>query len=488
MKKPNILWIYCDELRTDALGCYGNTYAPMQTPNIDAIAENGVRFDNCFCNSPVCVASRSSILTGLYPEETGVYHNEAVWPNYRFEPRPLTFPQVFADHGYQTANFGKVHVPKQLANWGHSNTAGSGMMEFYQDVDVDRLQAIRPPGIPTVIGGAFPGDRPYPADAVTHNALAWMSQVEGPFLTRVSYLQPHTPVFPPPPYDSLYENAAFPDTIHAVDTLSAFEQRFVDVIRARELSSAELLRAKRSYYGLVAWIDAQVGRLIDFLRESGLAEETIIVFESDHGASLGEAGRYQKQTFAPQSQRVPRLISWPGTIARGQERADITESLDLARTLFGLAGIESPKQFHGRDLFADPAPEAVYSTIGYGFETSRAFPNLGVGALEDGSGWPRRSCVRTQRYRLDKNVRVNGHKPTAEREDIFLVDMHTDPDENVNLAADRALRTLVEELSTLVDQHTTNSLEVPEAYTQRDEAQERRIARFREQISLSNNR
>ena len=128
MKKPNILWIYCDELRTDALGCYGNVYAPMLTPNIDAIAENGVRFDNCFCNSPVCVASRSSIITGLYPEETGVYHNEAVWPNYRFELRPLTFPQVFADHGYHTANFGKVHVPEQLANWRYSNTAGSGMM------------------------------------------------------------------------------------------------------------------------------------------------------------------------------------------------------------------------------------------------------------------------------------------------------------------------------------------------------------------------
>ena len=378
-------------------------------------------------------------------------------------------------------------MPEQLAQWGHSDTSGSGMMEFYQDIDVEALRAIRPPGIPTVIGGVYPGDRPYPADAVTDNALTWLSQVEGLFLARVSYLQPHTPVFPPPPYDRLYDDVDFPETIDEVDTLSAFEQRFVDVIRARELSPEELLRAQRSYYGLVAWVDAQVGRLSDFLRGSGLAEETVIIFESDHGASLGEAGRYQKQTFAPQSQRVPRLISWPGTIAGGQERADITESLDLARTLFSLAGIESPDQFHGRDLLSGSAPDAVYSTIGYGFETSRAFPNLGVGALDDGIGWPRRSCVRTQRYRLDKNVRVNGRKPTADEEDIFLVDMQADPDENVNLAADPALRTVVEDLSSLLDRHAASAVEVPEAYTQRDSAQERRIARFQQQMKAKAN-
>ncbi len=204
---------------------------------------------------------------------------------------------------------------------------------------------------------------------------------------------------------------------------------------------------------------------MDFLRTQGLAEDTIVVFESDHGASQGEAGRYQKQTFAPESQRVPRLISWPGTIAGGQERADIAESLDLARTLFSLAGIEAPDQFHGRDLLSGPAPDAVYSTIGYGFETSRAFPNLGVGALDDGTGWPRRSCVRTQRYRLDKNVRVNGRKSTTEEEDIFLVDMQADPGENRNLAADPAYRSDVEELSALLDQHVANAVEVPEAYT-----------------------
>ena len=131
MTAPNVIWIYCDELRTDALGCYGNPYVQPQTPNIDALAASGVQFDNCFCNSPVCVASRTSILTGLYPEDTGVYHNEAYWPGYRFDNPPQTFPQVFAQNGYTTANFGKVHVPKSLNPWMYSCEEGSGMREFF---------------------------------------------------------------------------------------------------------------------------------------------------------------------------------------------------------------------------------------------------------------------------------------------------------------------------------------------------------------------
>ena len=487
MKRPNILWIYCDELRTDALGCYGNPYAEMQTPHIDSIADNGIRFDNCFCNSPVCVASRSAILTGLYPEETGVYHNEAVWPNYQFEASqngtpPITFPSVFAQNGYTTANFGKVHVPAALRAWDHHDPDGSDMREFYQDVELAALQAILPPNAPLVIGGIYPGDRPYPPQKATDNALAWLTkatEADRPWLARVSYLQPHTPVFPPPPYDTLYADGNFPDRPRDDCTLSRFEQRFGDVIGTRAMSAHNFFLAQAHYYGLVAWIDSQVGRLLEFLHTQGILEDTIVVFGADHGASLGECGRYQKQTFAPESHRVPRLVNWPGMIAAGQVRTDISQSMDLARTLFTLTGIDAPAQFKGRDLLNDPAPDTIYATIGYGFATSRAFPNLNVGDYVDGHGWPRRTCIRTARYRLDKNVRLDGKPVRAADEDIFLADVQADPQENVNLADAPAHREIVAHLAGLVDDHVANALEVPQAWTERDQTRSQHTAEFR---------
>ena len=495
MTRPNILWIYCDELRTDAIGCYGNPYTEIKTPNIDSIAEQGVRFDNCFCNSPVCVASRTSILTALYPEETGVYHNEAVWPNYQFDDPPLTFPALFVQHGYATANFGKVHVPQTLDVWQHSDTGGSGMLEFYAGVDRDALQIIRPPGLPTAVGGVYPGDRPYPPERTTDNALAWLAkQIEDetqPFLARISYLQPHTPVFPPPPFDTLYKDAPFPDRAEYNPHLSRFEQRFAEVIGTHEMPARDLYLAHVHYYGLVAWIDDQVGRLLNLLRSTGQIQNTIIVFEADHGASLGECGRFQKQTFTPHSHRVPRLISWPGTLAGGQTRADISESLDLARTFCTLTESQPDPAFRGRDLFTDPPPDAVFSTIGYGFDDSRAFPNLAVGEYGSNTaddermwqterqGWPRRSCVRTERYRLDKNMRVNGMPASAEEADIFLADVQADPTEGTNLAGDVNHQAIVAELSALLDQHSADAVEVPQAWTAPDEKMRQRRAEFR---------
>lgn len=483
MTRPNILWIYCDELRTDALGCYGNPYTAIKTPHIDTIAEQGVRFDNCFCNSPVCVASRTSVLTARYPEETGVYHNEAVWPYYQFEKPLLTFPALLAQQGYATANFGKVHVPQTLDVWQHSDTGGSGMLEFYEGVDREALGIIRPPGIPTAVGGVYPGDRPFPPARTTDNALRWIEHqiAEGtqPYLARISYLQPHTPVFPPPPYDTLYMNAPFPDQAERNPALSRFEQRFAEVIGTREMPPRDLYLAHVYYYGLVAWIDDQVGRLLELLKNTNQLENTIIIFEADHGASLGECGRFQKQTFTPHSHRVPRLISWPETLPAGEVRSDISESLDLARTLCTLVDVPADEGFRGRDLFNAPAPNAVFSTIGYGFDDSRAFPNLGAGTYVDDHGWPRRSCIRTARYRLDKNVRLDGQPVVPAQEDVFLADVQADPIEGTNLATEAAYGAVVQELSARLDQHIANAVEVPQAWTAPDPAMQQRRAEFR---------
>ncbi|GIK29967.1 MAG: sulfatase-like hydrolase/transferase [Chloroflexi bacterium] len=465
-RKPNIVWIYCDELRTDALACYGNRFGRMHTPNIDSIAAAGVLFENNFVNSPVCVASRTSTMTALYPEDTGVYNNEAAKAEYRLARDYETFPEVFARHGYTTANFGKVHLPSGLAPWMHSEDDGGDMQPFYEGVPREELDMIHVPNFPyIVIGGRYPGDRAYPAEPVTRNAIRWLQTAPEPFFMRLSYLQPHTPVLPPPPFDQMYQSLDFPDAITSAKPLSAFESRFRQIVGADKLTPDQIRRIHVAYYGLVAWLDAQIGQFLTALRATRFHDNTIIVFESDHGASLGEGGRLQKLTFAPEVLRVPRIIAWPGTLPAGQRRADVTEGVDLARTLLSLAELPAPEHMRGRSVFTAPAPEAVHATIGYGYTSSRAFPSSAQGTLDDDHGWPRRSCLRTWRYRFEVNTRINNAPPTPEQEDAVLVDRVTDPDETVNVAGDPRYRTIRHTLSRLLEERTRSSYTPPEHLT-----------------------
>jgi len=313
--------------------------------------------------------------------------------------------------------------------------------------------------VPTYLGGAFPADVAYPHTVLTDNALAWMAQADQPFLARLSFLEPHTPVFPPPPFDTLYDPDDFRDVQTPAEGRSAFEAQHAAVLRAGTFSARQVQMAQAYYYGLAAWVDSQVGRVLGYLNRAGLQENTIIVFGADHGASMGEGGCWAKQIFAPQVHRVPRLIQWAGTLPAGGRREDVTEGLDLARTLFGLCGVEAPESFEGRDLFSKADPSAVYASIGFGDRRSRAFPNLGVGTFSDTVGWPRRACVRTADYRLDKNVCVNGRAPLREEEDVFLADVREDPMETVNVADDARYREVRDELTRLLGAHIENAVE-----------------------------
>ncbi len=465
--RPNIVWIYCDELRTDALGCYGNPHLDVGTPHLDVLAGAGVRFANCFCNSPVCVPSRMAKMTGLYPEDTGVYHNEGAWPNYTVDGDFVMFPEVFATHGYRTADFGKLHLARGLNPWQERNSSDYGKPALFDGVDPEALEIIEIPGPGSTIGGHYPGGRPYPPSRLAEEALEWMRSMDGPYLVRLSYVQPHTPVFPPPPYDTMYGEADIPDRFSEERSTSRFEERFAEVQEAQRLTDKQRRLAQVHYYGLVSWIDSQVGRVLEYLEESEQRENTIVVFDADHGASLGEGRVFAKHTFASQVHRIPRVISWPGTIPGGQVRDDICEGLDLARTLFALARLESPEQFKGRNLMDSSPPEAVFGTIGYGYGTSWAFPYLGYGRYPGGRGWPRRACVRTERYRLDRTVRMDGESVGEDEKDVFFCDWKEDPFETRNRADDPALAGEVKRLNALLDAHTEHRVEPPEDYVVR---------------------
>jgi arylsulfatase A-like enzyme len=457
--RPNILWIYCDELRTDALGCYGNPRTTIETPAIDSLASNGVVFENCYVNSPVCVPSRTSTLTGLSPERTGVYGNEAVWPRFPMSVR-ATFPEVLADAGYVTASFGKEHLPQVLQPWQHHDPTGAGKLDILRAVEDRSELRLISRSTTGVIGGTFPAFRRFPPTAVVDNLLSWVASARRPFFGRASILQPHTPVIPPAAFADIYADRPWPRRPVFEEGLSTFEHHFGVVGWADGMTEADFTRAQACYYGMVAWIDGEVGRLLDGLRDIGADRDLVIVLTSDHGCYLGENGAFGKHTFAPAVHRVPFIVSWPEMVD-AERRPDLVQGLDLARTMLGFAGEVAPDVFEGRDVFSEDAPAQVFSTIGFGERQSLAYPNIRVGRWIDGRGWPRRSCVRTSHYRLDRNVRISGNAAQPSDWDVFLADSRRDPAETTNRAEDPQCRPMRDELLAAIDLHLRDSVEAP---------------------------
>jgi choline-sulfatase len=398
-----------------------------------------------------------SVMSALSPEETGVFGNEAHWEACAYQPRPVLFPEVFAKHGYATANFGKMHLPQGLQPWGLHKKEGASQSEVRAHMAHEGV--VRAPGVGMVVAGRFNPGVTFPGERVTDNALKWMAEQEHPFLVRLGFLQPHTPVCPPPPFDTLYPPQRFPAAFPDDAGTSIFERRFGEACGGRGLEGAELQQAQAHYFGLAAWIDTQVGRVLAWLKASGREQRTLVVFDADHGAVKGEGGGFGKHIFAPWVHRIPRLISWPGTLPAGTARADLCTGLDLARTLLGAADTAAPSAFQGRDLFSSSEPDAVYGTIGYGLPWSRAFPNRIHGAWAGGRGWPRRACVRTRQYRLDMTVRQDGCEVRPEERDVFLADSLADPDERINLAADPEHAEVRDTLISLLVARTRNSRE-----------------------------
>ena len=415
---PNIVWIFCDELRADALGCYGNPYTAMQTPNLDRLANDGVRFDRFYVNSPVCVSSRAAMKTGQYPEQTGIYHNEGLFTYAPEQPAPV-FTHRLADHGYTTVNFGKMHVPAMLRPFQFDDREGSdqfALQATVQAADPAVSRTVRGASGLGIIAARYPDGVPYPPSVVTDHALEWIRAQDGrtPYLCRVSYLQPHTPVTVPDPWASIYDPRDFPDTVTTSTTLSRFERRYGQLCGAAGLRPETLQWIHACYYGLVTWIDDQVGRLLDALEQPNVERPAVIVFTADHGVNLGEHGALGKQLFAPQCQRVPLIVHWPGTLPGGTTRSDVCQGIDLATTFCAIAGVPPPATAVGRDLLGDDRADTAFGTIGYGEPGSTAMPMLGLGSYEGERGWPRRACIRRGHLRLDRNVRIDGHTVDAD--------------------------------------------------------------------------
>lgn len=434
----NILLLLADQFRHDTLGCAGHPV--VRTPNLDRLAQEGVRFTQAYTETPVCVAARSALITGQYGHRLGNIDNDAV----SVEDRP-TLPRLLRGLGRATMAVGKMHFFPRRAHLGFDRMLlGEGLVGHPWDDDYALfmgqhgypiLREMHGPGHPYVDGsGTYyrPGTLPYPEEV---SATAWAgdrtiefieANRDRPFFCFTSFIKPHPPFLPPAPYDRLYDPGAVDlppgdGTPDAFDPLLAAQSRFKGIVAPTE---DEVRHVRSHYYGLVSQIDHHVGRILDALERTGLRERTVVLFSADHGELLGDHGHWGKRSFYEGSAKVPFLISCPGQFPPGRTVDKLVGLTDILPTLVELAGGTAPPEVSGRSivpLLEDPdAPwrEVLFGEYG-GFK--------GIAQLED-RRISTRFMVRWERWKYI--YFVNGG-----REQLF--DLQEDPAECCNLVDSR---------------------------------------------------
>jgi arylsulfatase A-like enzyme len=359
--RPNVLFIVSDDLNT-LLGCYGDPLA--KTPHIDRLAARGVRFERAYCTFPLCGPSRNSFLTGLYPNSTGILGNSQIFR--QSIPEHVSLPQAFRQAGYFVGRIGKLYhygVPYSVGTDGHDDPA-SWELEL-NPVGVDRLE--EEPKIFSLQPGQFGGTlswyaSPRPDAEHTDGLIAadaeWVLERCGrnrsrPFFLAVGFFRPHTPyVAPREPYFGLYPEAAMPVVTDVeADQADLPAAALGSAKREQDAMTDDLRRqALQAYYASISFMDAQVGRVIDALDRTGLADNTVIVFTSDHGYHTGEHGLWQKMSLFEESARVPLLIVAPGVSQPGTVAASPVSQVDLYPTLTALCSVAAPDTLQGQSL------------------------------------------------------------------------------------------------------------------------------------------
>ena len=428
--KPNVLFIAVDDLNND-LSCYGHPL--VQSPNIDRLARRGMRFDRAYCQYPVCNPSRASLMTGLYPEQTGVLSNAGDFR--KRHPGIITLSQHFMSNGYFAARVGKIYhygVPLQIGTSGEDDPASWN--KVVNPIGIDRTE-LEP--VATLQKGKYGGtlswrivesrdedhtDGKGALEAIRLIEKNHPDKTGKPFFLAMGFFRPHTPYVAPEHYAKLYpldkinpvmEKLGDRDDIPPAALADRPHQRELSLVQRREIIQA--------YYASITLVDSCVGKLLDALDRLKLDDNTIVVFFSDHGYHLGQHGLWQKSDLFEGSARVPLILSVPGMKNAGRATQSLAELIDLYPTLADLCGLTKPAHLNGQSLapvLNDPSAKVRQTA----FTVSNA-----RGKIPGHRGTkPLGHTIRTKRYRYTE---WGGGKHGIE-----LYDYKTDPDEYTNLA------------------------------------------------------
>jgi iduronate 2-sulfatase len=402
-----------------------------------------MRFNCAYCQYPLCGPSRNSLLTGLYPNSTGILNNAQIFR--QTIPTQISLPQAFRQAGYFVARLGKLYhygVPRSIGTDGHDDP-GSWELEM-NPAGVDRLDGV-PGKQPSQPGSALnwyaspKGDAEH-TDGLLAADAEWVlercaRQKDRLFFLAVGFFRPHLPYIAPKPYFDLYSEADMP-------VVRGIKKDQADVPPAALASYNERNRfagdrgrqSAQAYYASISFMDAQVGRVVNALDRLGLSDNTIIVFTSDHGYHIGEHGLWQKMSIFEESARVPLLIVAPGVAKQGTRAEAPVELIDLYPTLTDLCGVEAPENLQGQSLV--PILKDA-NAEGRGWALSQVNRNRGAESAK-GKGFSGYS-LRTPRWRYTEW--------DEGREGRELYDHESDPKELTNLADDQAHAPTVADLS-----------------------------------------
>jgi iduronate 2-sulfatase len=451
-QKPNVLFLISDDLN-NMLGCYGDPLA--KTPNIDKLAARGVRFDRAYCAFPLCGPSRNSLLTGLYPNSTGILANQQIFR--QTIPSQPSLPQVFRNAGYFAGRIGKLfhyNVPKSIGTNGHDDP-GSWELEL-NPAGVDRLE--EEDRIFTLLPGQFGGTLSWYAspksdahhtDGLQAEDAEWVlercaKRKDRPFFLALGFFRPHTPYVSPKTYFDLYPEKDMPVVQGVKEDQADIPAAGLGSYKKEQDKLTDDLRrqCRQAYLASISFMDAQVGRVVAALDRLGLADNTIIVFTSDHGYHMGEHGLWQKMSLFEESARVPLLIVAPGVAKAGGAAKSPISHIDLFPTLAELCGVKAPENLQGQSLvpmLRDPSAAGrgwAITQVMRGGGAARASVTTNVGA--DGPRFFGYS-LRTPRWRY-----TEWDEGRKGRE---LYDHDADPRELTNLAQRAEHARTVEELS-----------------------------------------
>jgi len=427
--RPNILFVLSDQHSVRAFG--DNDDNPMRTPTLDRLASEGMSFNNAYCQNPLCVPSRSSLLTGKYSKNTGVYDNKHI-----LEANSPTLPRVLGAAGYRTCLIGKAHFNGDQFHGYQERPYGDFYGQAHQP-DPGRTPGGGESGLSNWISTAGPSGIPISltqTEICVAEATKWLQthvglSPEQPFFLSVNFDKPHFPINPPKRffdhYAGVVELPKFP-----VDWLQAavpFVQEVARVNDAAPFHDDERVQRKAlaSYFGCVEWVDDALGRVLDALDYLGLADNTIVVYSADHGEMGAQRGIWQKTVFYEDSARVPLIVRWPGHIA-----ADIRSSVpvglvDLLPTLCEVAETRVPSDLDGVSLLPLLAGDGA-------IERDAIFSESVVLNRPAYSG----CMIRTGDWKYC--YYIDGAQE--------LYDLKADPNEWTNLADDEKHRSVTEEL------------------------------------------
>ena len=472
--RPNIVWIFSDDHSYQTIGAYGGRLESLNpTPNIDRLANEGMRFDRAYVGNSICAPARATLLTGKHSHLNGKLTNVG-----DFNHDQLQFQKILQKNGYQTVMVGKIHLNGSMQGFDYWDVLpGQGL---YDDpVFINEKGQSKESG--------------YVSDVITDKALDWLEHKRGddPFMLMVHHKAPHRNWTPADRHMEKYADVHIPEPANLFDDYSgrttAAHEQAMEIDRhmrmdgdlkvgkgrhdpvqfaarnadfeSRDLTGKNLVKWKyqeymKDYLRCITGVDESVGRILDYLEAEGLDENTIVMYSSDQGFYMGEHGWFDKRFMYEESYRTPLLVKWPGKTEAGSVNQDLVQNIDFAETFLDLAGASIPDDMQGESLvplIKGQTPDDWRKSLYYHYYE---YPG--------GHSVRRHEGVSDKRYKLIRFYGVD--VPGEEQWELF--DLKTDPAEMNSVFGDAAYtdvtKRLRKELTRLKDYYDVPEHSEPE--------------------------